>query len=606
MKKLLLFPLIVATTISYSQTQGDLTHSGLATANHDSTLCQTEIMVDHFIQKNNSFMNDIVEVIDFGGQVMYTETNFSGSAFWAFNLPFTDFDVAPDYLVSNNTLNTVVSPTFYKLISGLDTVIVDFTFVSEPIPNPCSYQTITGKTYIDKNADCTFNAGDVGVGNYMPTFNVNLSNSLNSFPSQYSSNANGEYTALVQESYFNSASVNANPLYQFTFPNDGCAPNSYTVSTLPQTGLDFVLQCADIDVSVYGSHSVARPTVPFTMFPSVINFGCDTISGVLNLILDPYVTYNAANSSNPADIISGDTLKWIYTDITNVANSAYWQTFTGGIELTPDASLNAGDVITFQIFTDVPANDVDATNNSKTINITLVNSYDPNFKEVSPKGLSSPGYISAETEVLTYTIHFQNTGNAPALNIFVIDSLEANIIPSSLRILDASHAMTPDWIGNNTIKFNFNNINLADSVSNEPQSHGYVMFEIDMEQNLSSGDEIKNKADIYFDNNAPIITNYALNTIEYLGVNENSLTTDLFVSVYPNPCHGQTTVTLNNPLNDSFEFVLYDLSGKTILSKLINSNNLTLNTAPFENGVYFYRVINTKTSQVVNGKLIIE
>jgi hypothetical protein len=61
-------------------------------------------MVDHYVNKNNSFMNDEVKVIDFGGQVIYTEFNITGTPNWAFTIPFQDFDIAHDFLISGNQL----------------------------------------------------------------------------------------------------------------------------------------------------------------------------------------------------------------------------------------------------------------------------------------------------------------------------------------------------------------------------------------------------------------------------------------------------------------------------------------------------------------------
>lgn len=607
MKNKFLSLIALISTASIAQTQGDLNHLTSVIVMHDSTQCLSNLMIDHYVNKNSSFINDEVKVIDFGGQVIYTETNLTGIPNWNFLLPFQDFDVAHDFLISGNQLSTVI-PSFqiFKLISGNDTLILDPTFVYEYIPDPCTYQHVTGKTYIDNNGDCTFNTGDVGVDNYNPDFNVSLSNGGGTSPSQSSYNSFGDYDALIQESYFNNLTVAINPIYQFTFPNNSCAPYSYTINSLPQTGIDFVLECADVDVKVYAPSTPARPTIPFFLHPSVSNFGCDTVSGTLNLVLAPGVTYNPANSSNPADVISGDTLKWNYSNLTNVSNGAYWQSFSGGIELTPSAALYAGDILTFYIFTDVPTNDINATNNSDTLNITLVNSYDPNYKEVSPAGTGQPGYISATTETLTYTIHFQNTGNAPAINIYLIDSLEANVIPSTMRILNSSHTMLPEWLDNNILQFNFNNINLADSISNEPESHGFVTFEIDMVQDLNSGDEIKNRAYIYFDNNAPITTNYALNTIEYLSVEEYNTAKGMNPILYPNPTKGNTTITLNNSATDRIDFKLLDVSGKITYSQSIQSNSAQLELESLESGVYFYSIFNTITNEIVNGKLIIE
>ena len=53
----------------------------------------------------------------------------------------------------------------------------------------------------------------------------------------------------------------------------------------------------------------------------------------------------------------------------------------------------------------------------------------------------------------------------------------------------------------------FQDIHLVDSFHNEPQSHGYITYRIKPKNNLVIGDVINNSASIYFDFNAPVITN---------------------------------------------------------------------------------------------------
>jgi uncharacterized repeat protein (TIGR01451 family) len=64
--------------------------------------------------------------------------------------------------------------------------------------------------------------------------------------------------------------------------------------------------------------------------------------------------------------------------------------------------------------------DGDTSNNVYDFCYKVVNSYDPNMKEVYPVNVL-PGY----DDWFTYTIHFQNTGNAPAFNIRLRDTLDA-------------------------------------------------------------------------------------------------------------------------------------------------------------------------------------
>ncbi|AHM60016.1 hypothetical protein D770_08775 [Flammeovirgaceae bacterium 311] len=145
----------------------------------------------------------------------------------------------------------------------------------------------------------------------------------------------------------------------------------------------------------------------------------------------------------------------------------------------------------------------------------IIDSFDPNDKQVVPAGITANHNIMGD-EFLEYTIRFQNTGTAAAINIRITDKLDRNLDLSTLKIGAASHPMT--WEGETmgsiaSITWRFNNINLPDSNANEPASHGFVKFRIRPKQSLEKGTIIKNKADIYFDFNSPVTTNEVFNTI---------------------------------------------------------------------------------------------
>ena len=126
------------------------------------------------------------------------------------------------------------------------------------------------------------------------------------------------------------------------------------------------------------------------------------------------------------------------------------------MHLTPDNTVNIGDTLCFFVKSSLLTTDLNPSNNEYTFCLPVVNSYDPNMKEVTPKGEGVNGNIPQTTSTLDYTIHFQNTGNALAYNVFIIDTLDADIDPKSLRILGNSHSMVPEWLTANVVKFNFN------------------------------------------------------------------------------------------------------------------------------------------------------
>jgi len=73
--------------------------------------------------------------------------------------------------------------------------------------------------------------------------------------------------------------------------------------------------------------------------------------------------------------------------------------------------------------------------------------------------------------------------------------------------------MITEVLRGKVIKFRFDNINLPDSTTDEENSHGYVIFEIDPLPNVPVGSEIKNSTSIYFDFNEPVKTNTVRNTL---------------------------------------------------------------------------------------------
>ena len=64
-------------------------------------------------------------------------------------------------------------------------------------------------------------------------------------------------------------------------------------------------------------------------------------------------------------------------------------------------------------------------------------------------------------------------------------------------------------VKDNIVFFEFLNILLPDSNVNELKSHGLVSFRIKPQTTVAPNSIITNKAAIYFDYNAPVITNTA-------------------------------------------------------------------------------------------------
>ena len=144
----------------------------------------------------------------------------------------------------------------------------------------------------------------------------------------------------------------------------------------------------------------------------------------------------------------------------------------------------------------------------------IVDSYDPNDKQVVPTGIREEHFTQEESE-LEYTIRFQNTGTDTAYTVVIVDTLSEHLDLSTLRLGVASHPV--EWTlsgrGVPVLTWRFNQIDLPDSNRNEPASHGFVKFKIAMKKELPRGTMVANQAGIYFDYNSPIITNATFNTV---------------------------------------------------------------------------------------------
>ncbi|MGB1032827.1 MAG: DUF7619 domain-containing protein, partial [Flavobacteriales bacterium] len=105
-------------------------------------------------------------------------------------------------------------------------------------------------------------------------------------------------------------------------------------------------------------------------------------------------------------------------------------------------------------------------------------SYDPNDKNCNLVGYEEPHFI-VDDSTLTYTIRFQNTGNAPADQVLLRDTLSPYLRGATIEFLTASHNMIPAYNpGSREMTFLFPNINLPDSTSNPEASQGYVQYRV--------------------------------------------------------------------------------------------------------------------------------
>ncbi len=225
----------------------------------------------------------------------------------------------------------------------------------------------------------------------------------------------------------------------------------------------------------------------------------------------------------------------------------------------------------------------------------IVGAYDPNDKSVHPTGATEQGFIAATTD-LTYKIRFQNTGNDTAFTVVLIDTIAPHLNLSTLRMGAASHPYTMDVSGQGILKFTFRDINLPDSTTNEPASHGFVQFSIQQKEGNTDGTVIQNQASIYFDYNPPIATNTVLNTIGKIYI-DGSISTDevdgkkIEVLAYPNPAHDMMSFTVKDGAVEGFDLLLFDVQGKMVQQISTTGDTATLHRNSLPEGLYFFQIV---------------
>jgi len=156
----------------------------------------------------------------------------------------------------------------------------------------------------------------------------------------------------------------------------------------------------------------------------------------------------------------------------------------------------------WSVYQDKLGNYIDSTYH----NSTILCAYDPNDKKITPNRESG---IIYNQEELKYTIRFQNIGNAEAIDVRIIDSLDSDLDVSTFQLINSSHSefLSTRIDSNRVVHFDFININLPDSTSNPELSQGYVTFTIDYTLKDYPLVSVENHAAIFFDKNPPIITN---------------------------------------------------------------------------------------------------
>lgn len=347
-------------------------------------------------------------------------------------------------------------------------------------------------------------------------------------------------------------------------------------------------------------HTTVTPGFPAWYDINVCNYGSSATGATVTMIYDAVLL---PNYQTPAGIVnsSTQTITWTISNINPNSCTNIWTSFNALVGI----QLGSG-TLEFVMVTPTSGIDNNPSNNTDTVHQTVVGSWDPNNKIVARTNNStnpSTHFISsvnADQEIV-YTINFQNTGNAPAVNVVVIDEMAVELDVNSYQFINASHNCDVTRIGN-TVTYRFMNIMLPDSTNDEPNSHGFINFKVNAFNGLILGTQIIDFANIYFDFNDPILTNDAIVTlIDVTGLNEQINSSTI---IYPNPAQENFNVMFQSTVEGTANLIMYDNTGRKVLNTQVQinvgQNKTSINTNSLENGLYFIELLQPNGSLFKN------
>lgn len=452
-----------------------------------------------------------------------------------------------------------------------------------------NYAIIQGKLFIDSMVNCTYDTEEISIANRLitlnPGYNYAFTDSL------------GDYRFYLLDTGNFQLSVNG-PVYQQIV----CTSTQFSVNSLYDTiDLDLPfenLQCAEL-TNQFDIPFWVRPCSSSVAFINLENIGTINSGNILLKVLHP-IEFQVDSASYPYSV-SGDTL--IFSFVTGLQAS---ETMIIEIYFTGSCDLEIGDFHCFYSIATI-SNQTCLNPVSTDIGCAFIsNSIDPNDKRFSfgdSIAIDKYFYIDtiSEEDSLVYMIRFQNTGNDFAYHVKIIDELPNELDISSFIMLSSSHHYNLS-INNRTLVWDFNEINLPDSTSDPLHSIGFVKFKILQNNGNLPGTEIRNVASIYFDFNAPVITDTSVCIIA-LPIDPSYISVQDLINfkIYPNPSTGQITIAGNTKNGDRLQLI--DITGRLLRSYTLNEKSTTFDIGEVAAGFYTFTITDSKNNLIGNRKI---
>ncbi|WP_298516935.1 T9SS type A sorting domain-containing protein [uncultured Kordia sp.] len=445
---------------------------------------------------------------------------------------------------------------------------------------------INTQSFLDENNNGVFDTGEV----LFPFGNV-----------LYELNDNGEINVGSSDGSYFIVSADANNSYDLSFSLFDGYDDCYSITTptiddvsvaigesitvyFPITELQ---PCEDLEVVLVNPAAPPRPGFDHYNLLYLNNLSLTTIaSGTVEVVIDDQIVFNGVSSINPNYTVT-NTATGFTIDFVNLEPLAS-EVIT--IDLFCPVTVPLGDIVVNTATYTTTDNDLILENNHSVLRETVVGSWDPNdITESRGPEIIHPDFTSED--YLYYTIRFQNLGTAEAINVRIEETLNTQVDETTFQMIASSHAYQVRRT-NDELVWNFDDINLPAEMFDAEGSNGFVHFKIKPKAGYAIGDIIPAQAGIYFDFNAPVITNNFLTEfIEPLSVNELLETQ---IKIYPNPVTDILYIKLNK--SEVMNLQLVDIHGKQTLNKSTEGEQIELNVSSLKSGIYFLK-LNSNTTQ---------
>jgi hypothetical protein len=433
--------------------------------------------------------------------------------------------------------------------------------------------SISGKVFADINSNC------VQDPNEFPIMNRAIMANGGQFYEW--TDANGNYDMGVAPGTYSISEYLTSP-----FLASSCNPGgvqTVTVNGQVVTGIDFpdsaAAYCSDLTVGI--GAAFYRRCQNTTIHVVYSNQGTlpDSNAVVTVTLID---SLQILSSSQPYTVTGLNTYSF------NLGILMPGQ--TGNISLLCHVGCDTAGTI-YCISAGISGNAVDCNyyNNVDYDCMAITAPMDPNSKHVAAQNFSAMGYVALDyidaDDSLTYRIDFQNVGTSYAEDVVIRDVIDVTRLDLSTLQPGAASAPYNYLVNGNELLFRFEDIMLLDSNTNEPASHGFVKFRIHQRPGNAPGTDIQNEARIFFDFEAPIVTNISHNLIPIAAAVGTSMQT--LGEVFPNP--GSDQLVVRRFVANDLRFVLSDIAGKEVRRLQLSELQTVINTSDLDAGLYLYR-----------------